>query len=129
MWQLLETEVSKAESANQTIGIFHYSPHEKTWWKNFARRHAGKPGVPTEEAAEEMDAVADTVKAAVTEEAAEAKTEVKEVMADAQKEMKEAAKLVKEEANKAAQATKEAANSAAEKLEKKAKEAKEAFKK
>jgi uncharacterized coiled-coil DUF342 family protein len=83
----------------------------------------------TEEAAEEMDAVADTVKAAVTEEAAEAKTEVKEVMADAKKEMKEAAKLVKEEANKAAQATKEAANSAAEKLEKKAKEAKEAFKK
>jgi predicted RecB family nuclease len=52
MWQLLETEVAKAESANQTIGIFHYSPHEKTWWKNFARRHAGKPGVPSEEAAE-----------------------------------------------------------------------------
>jgi len=52
MWQLLETEVAKAESANQTIGIFHYSPHEKTWWKNFARRHAGKPGVPTEESAE-----------------------------------------------------------------------------
>jgi predicted RecB family nuclease len=52
MWQLLETEVSKAESANQTIGIFHYSHHEKTWWKNFATRHAGKPGVPTEENAE-----------------------------------------------------------------------------
>ena len=50
MWQLLETEVAKAESANKSIGIFHYSHHEKTWWKNFARRHAGKPGVPTEEA-------------------------------------------------------------------------------
>ena len=50
MWQLLETEVAKAESASKSIGIFHYSHHEKTWWKNFAQRHAGKPGVPTEEA-------------------------------------------------------------------------------
>jgi len=47
MWQLLETEVSMAEVAGQTIGIFHYSHHEKTWWKNFCHRHAGKPGVPT----------------------------------------------------------------------------------
>ena len=54
MWQLLENEVAKALSANQTIGIFHYSHHEKTWWKNFARRHAGKPGVPTETATEDF---------------------------------------------------------------------------
>jgi predicted RecB family nuclease len=52
MWQLLEKEVAKAESANQTIGIFHYSHHEKMWWRNFANRHEGKPGVPTVEAAE-----------------------------------------------------------------------------
>jgi predicted RecB family nuclease len=52
MWQLLENEVVKAESANKTIGIFHYSHHERTWWKNFAKRHVDKPGVPTEEAAE-----------------------------------------------------------------------------
>jgi len=52
MWQLLEKEVAKAESENRTIGIFHYSHHEKIWWRNFARRHEGKPGVPTEEAAE-----------------------------------------------------------------------------
>lgn len=52
MWQLLEREVAKAESANQTIGIFHYSHHEKMWWRNFANRHEGKPGVPTLEAAE-----------------------------------------------------------------------------
>jgi predicted RecB family nuclease len=52
MWQLLEKEVSKAESTNKSIGIFHYSHHEKTWWKNFARRHEGKPGVPTEAAAD-----------------------------------------------------------------------------
>jgi predicted RecB family nuclease len=52
MWQLLEDEIVKAESANKTIGIFHYSHHEKKWWRHFARRHAGKPGVPTEEATE-----------------------------------------------------------------------------
>jgi predicted RecB family nuclease len=52
MWQLLENEVAKAESENKTIGIFHYSHHEKMWWRNFANRHDGKPGVPTEEAAD-----------------------------------------------------------------------------
>jgi predicted RecB family nuclease len=52
MWQLLEREVAKAESENKTIGIFHYSHHEKTWWKKFTNRHEGKPGVPTEAAAE-----------------------------------------------------------------------------
>ena len=52
MWQILEREVAKAESENKTIGIFHYSHHEKIWWRNFARRHEGKPGVPTEDAAE-----------------------------------------------------------------------------
>ena len=51
MWKLLESEVAKAESASRTIGIFHYSHHEKTWWRKFTKRHAGKPGVPTEEAA------------------------------------------------------------------------------
>lgn len=50
MWQLLEVEVAKTESANQTIGIFHYSHHEKIWWEKFAKRHYGKPGVPSEEA-------------------------------------------------------------------------------
>jgi predicted RecB family nuclease len=54
MWQLLEREVATAEAAGKTIGIFHYSHHEKTWWKNFARRHAGKTGVPTEADVEEF---------------------------------------------------------------------------
>ncbi len=52
MWQLLEREVAKAESEKKTIGIFHYSHHEKIWWRNFANRHGGKPGVPTIETAE-----------------------------------------------------------------------------
>ncbi len=54
MWQLLEKEVTKAEASGKTIGIFHYSHHEKIWWRNFARRHAGKSGVPTEKAAEDF---------------------------------------------------------------------------
>lgn len=53
-WQLLEREVLKAQSSGKTIGIFHYSHHEKIWWRNFARRHAGKKGVPTEAAAEDF---------------------------------------------------------------------------
>ena len=51
MWQLLQVEVAKAKATNRTIGIFHYSHHEKTWWKNFANRHAGKHGVPTKDEA------------------------------------------------------------------------------
>lgn len=47
MWKLLNTEVHKAIEQNRNIGIFHYSSHEKTWWKRFAERHQGKPGVPS----------------------------------------------------------------------------------
>ena len=48
MWTVLQDEVKKAETAGKTIGIFHYSPHETTWWRKFAQRHVGKHGVPTE---------------------------------------------------------------------------------
>jgi predicted RecB family nuclease len=47
MWSALKTEVSKAETAGKTIGIFHYSSHEKSWFKKFARRHAAVPGTPS----------------------------------------------------------------------------------
>ena len=47
MWNRLETEVAKAEAAGKTIGIFHYSPYEKRWWKDFTRVHAVQPGTPT----------------------------------------------------------------------------------
>ena len=47
MWNFLKDQVAKAELAGKTIGIFHYSSHEKTWWRNFARNHEGKAGVPT----------------------------------------------------------------------------------
>ena len=47
MWSALKTEVGKAEAAGKTIGIFHYSSHEKSWFKKFARRHAAVPGTPS----------------------------------------------------------------------------------
>ena len=46
MWQFIKDQVAKAEAEGKTIGIFHYSPHERTWWKNFIERHASKPGTP-----------------------------------------------------------------------------------
>ena len=48
MWHRLQSEITNAENAGKTIKIFHYSPHEFSWWKKFAKRHSGKPGVPTE---------------------------------------------------------------------------------
>jgi hypothetical protein len=47
MWNFLKEHVAQAEAAGKSIGIFHYSSHEKTWWRNFARNHEGKAGVPT----------------------------------------------------------------------------------
>lgn len=47
MWQFLLDQVKKAETSGKTIGIFHYSSHERTWWRNFVTRHASKPGTPT----------------------------------------------------------------------------------
>lgn len=47
MWNFMESQVELAKSQGKSIGFFHYSPHEKTWWKNYAKRHAVRPGVPT----------------------------------------------------------------------------------
>ena len=47
MWTCLESEVAKAEAQGKSVGIFHYSHHERTWWKKFANLHAVKPGAPT----------------------------------------------------------------------------------
>ncbi len=47
MWNVLKTEVIKAETSRKTIGIFHYSSHEKSWFRKFARRHAAVPGTPS----------------------------------------------------------------------------------
>ena len=47
MWNALKSEVTKAESAGKSIGIFHYSKHEQSWFRKFARRHAAVPGTPS----------------------------------------------------------------------------------
>ena len=49
MWNKLQELVRQFESEGKTVGIFHYSAHEVTWWRKFANRHQGKPGVPTTE--------------------------------------------------------------------------------
>lgn len=53
-WNFLKDHVTSAEAAGKSIGIFHYSSHEKTWWRNFTRSHEGKPGVPTLEEANDF---------------------------------------------------------------------------
>ena len=54
MWNKLHLEITKAENSGKSIKIFHYSPHEFTWWKKFANRFAGRPGVPTINEVEEF---------------------------------------------------------------------------
>jgi predicted RecB family nuclease len=48
MWNWMNDQVAAAEATDKSIGFFHYSSHEVTWWKRFVNRHGGKPGVPTE---------------------------------------------------------------------------------
>ncbi len=48
MWSRLQAEITRAESTNHSIKIFHYSSHEFTWWKRFASRYQGRAGVPNE---------------------------------------------------------------------------------
>ena len=53
-WKILVDEVNKSENQQLTIGIFHYSAHEKTWWRRFAQRYQGQPGVPSLNEVEEF---------------------------------------------------------------------------
>ena len=54
MWNYLVREVDEARASGKTIGIYHYSPVERTWFRRFAKRYEGRPGVPTLEAAIEF---------------------------------------------------------------------------
>jgi predicted RecB family nuclease len=54
MWSRLQLEITKAENSGKSIKIFHYSPHEFTWWKKFVKRFPGRPGVPTMNELEEF---------------------------------------------------------------------------
>jgi predicted RecB family nuclease len=54
MWNKLQSEITKAENSGRSIKIFHYSPHEFTWWKKYVNRFSGRPGVPTMNELEEF---------------------------------------------------------------------------
>ena len=54
MWDRIKTEIDKAESNGKSIGIFHYSQHEISWWRKFAERYSSVPGVPTLMEVEEL---------------------------------------------------------------------------
>jgi len=47
MWTHLQAEIARAESAGKSIGIFHYSQHENTWWRKWANNFAEYSGTPT----------------------------------------------------------------------------------
>jgi predicted RecB family nuclease len=47
MWDRIKTEIEKAESHGKSIGVFHYSQHEISWWRKFAERYSNVSGVPT----------------------------------------------------------------------------------
>ena len=54
MWNRIQEEISKAEKNGRSIKVFHYSPHEFTWWKRFTERYAGQAGVPSRTQLEEF---------------------------------------------------------------------------
>ena len=54
MWQRLEDEVAGANKAEKSIKIFHYSSHERTWWRKYAEKHAARPGTPTRDHIEDF---------------------------------------------------------------------------
>jgi len=54
MWNYLVGEVDHATASGKTIGIYHYSPVEVTWFRRFAQRYEGRPGVPTGDAVNEF---------------------------------------------------------------------------
>ncbi len=54
MWNFLNEEVAAAQADNKTIGIFHYSQHEVSWWRKFAKDHASVAGVPSLQAIDDF---------------------------------------------------------------------------
>lgn len=48
-WAHLTRAISRAGKAGQSIRIYHYSPHERTWFRNMAAKYQGLPGAPTVE--------------------------------------------------------------------------------
>lgn len=46
-WAYFQKMLTKARANHYSIRFYHYTAHERTWLRNLAVKHAGKPGVPT----------------------------------------------------------------------------------
>lgn len=46
-WDYLQYMLQKARMQKHSIRIYHYSAHERTWFRKLAEKYAGQPGVPT----------------------------------------------------------------------------------
>jgi predicted RecB family nuclease len=46
MWNYLQEQINQAQDAGKTIGIFHYSSHELTWWRKWVNEFSDLPGTP-----------------------------------------------------------------------------------
>jgi predicted RecB family nuclease len=46
MWKYLQEQINQAQDAGKTIGIFHYSSHELTWWRKWVSEFSDLPGTP-----------------------------------------------------------------------------------
>ena len=49
MWEYLQDRIALANSQGKTIGIFHYSQHEVTWWKKWITNFSDLPGTPSQD--------------------------------------------------------------------------------
>jgi predicted RecB family nuclease len=47
MWNYLHEQIAAAKAAGHSIGIFHYSQHEVTWWGKWPSNFQDLPGTPT----------------------------------------------------------------------------------
>lgn len=56
-WDYLQYMLQKARRQKHSIRFYHYSPHERTWFRSMANKYAGQPGVPT---ADDVEAFLDS---------------------------------------------------------------------
>lgn len=49
MWEYLQARIALAHSQGKTIGIFHYSQHEVTWWKKWTTNFSDLSGTPSQD--------------------------------------------------------------------------------
>jgi predicted RecB family nuclease len=47
MWNYLQEQIAQAQTTGKSIGIFHYSSHELTWWRKWVTNFADLSGIPS----------------------------------------------------------------------------------